>query len=129
MSRNLQSLIVRFVAYRRGCNIIQYVTNVGRAYAAQDMAYATAVQQGIDIMVTGEPNKRRTKEANWIKDSRHNVGVLFLNKKLGVINHVVGDGHVIIKLKDLELICCYMGDSIITVIFNVLYCFFVLVIN
>ncbi|XP_056645135.1 uncharacterized protein LOC130450650 [Diorhabda sublineata] len=76
------------------------------------MAYATAVQQGIDILVTGEPNKRRTKEANWIKDSRHNAGVLILNIKLGVINHVAGDGHVIIKLKDLELICCYISPNI-----------------
>lgn len=86
--------------------------NVGRAYAAHDMAYATAVQQGFDILVLGEPNKRRIEGSNWIKDKRKDVGVLFLNKNLGTVDHTAREGHVIIRFNEFHMICCYISPNI-----------------
>ncbi|KAK9729429.1 hypothetical protein QE152_g15956 [Popillia japonica] len=66
--------------------------NVGRAYAAQDMVYATAKEKYIDILVIGEPNKKRVAGDIWIKDRRVDVAVLFLNRNLAVCGHKVSDG-------------------------------------
>ncbi|KAK9685871.1 hypothetical protein QE152_g37625 [Popillia japonica] len=47
--------------------------HIGRAYAAQDMVYATAKEKHIDILVIGEPNKKRVAGDIWIKDRRVDV--------------------------------------------------------
>lgn len=87
-------------------------TNVGRAYAAQDMAYATAKQLGIDVLIVSEPNKKRVVGKDWLKDNRTNVSVLFLTKKLGIIGHKLQNGHLEINLKNFTIICCYISPNI-----------------
>lgn len=87
-------------------------TNVGRAYAAQDMAYATARQKGIDLLVVGEPNKKRVSSSDWIKDTRVSVAALFLTRDTDIVGHRVGDGHITLIFKDFVLICCYISPNI-----------------
>lgn len=86
--------------------------NVGRAYAAHDMAHATAVQMGADILVVGEPNKKRVGGADWITDIRTDVGVLCLNKNLGIGGHTAREGHLVIRFRELNMICCYISPNI-----------------
>ncbi|KAK9702453.1 hypothetical protein QE152_g29947 [Popillia japonica] len=86
--------------------------NVGRAYAAQDMAYATAKQRKVDILIVLEPNKKRVKSAEWLKDTRVNVAVLFLTKNLEVIGHCAGDGHLLLCLRGFDIMCCYVSPNI-----------------
>ena len=86
--------------------------NVGRVYAAQDMAYAVAKQRDADVLILSEPNKTRVKGDNWLKDNRVNVGVLFLTKDLGVAGHKSKNGHIIVNLGNWEIICCYISPNI-----------------
>lgn len=53
--------------------------NLGRAYAAQDMACASAKRKDIDLLVVSEPTKKRVSESQWIKDNIVNMAVLLLN--------------------------------------------------
>lgn len=87
-------------------------TNVGRAYAAQDMAYATARQRGIHILVVCEPNKKRVQGTDWLKDNRVNVAVMFPARRVDVIGHRAGDGHLLLNLRDCDIICCYLSPNI-----------------
>jgi hypothetical protein len=82
--------------------------NVGRAYAAHDLAHATAIQHEADILVLSEPNRKRVETTDWPKDTRTNVAVLILNKSLQVSNHTSRDGYIVIKLRNLSMVCCYV---------------------
>lgn len=86
--------------------------NVGRAYAAQDMAFATAKQMGIDILIVCEPNKRRVNNGSWIKDTRTNVAALILTKNVGIIKHEVFHGHLVLTTKDFSILGCYISPNI-----------------
>ncbi|KAK9696188.1 hypothetical protein QE152_g32069 [Popillia japonica] len=86
--------------------------NVGRAYAAHDMAYATAKQQDMDILFVCEPNKKRVKDTNWIKDTRTDVAALILTKNVEVIGHSAGDGHLVLELETCDIVCCYVSPNI-----------------
>lgn len=86
--------------------------NVGRGYAAQDMVYATAKHKHIDILVVGEPNRKRVADDVWIKDSRVDIAVLFLNRNLGVCGYKVSDGHLTLQFKDMSMVCCYISPNI-----------------
>lgn len=86
--------------------------NVGRAYAAQDMAYATAKQRKIDILIVSEPNKKRVSGVEWMKDTRGNVAVLCLTKNIGIMEHKAFDGYLTLTMKDYTIICCYISPNI-----------------
>lgn len=87
-------------------------TNVGRAYVAHDMAYATAKEQDIDILIICEPNKSRVKEETWIKDNRVSVAMLIMSRGLDVKGHKVGDGHIMLMLSNCTIVCCYLSPNI-----------------
>ncbi|KAK9743609.1 Endonuclease-reverse transcriptase [Popillia japonica] len=82
------------------------------AYAAHDMAYATAKQQDMDILFVCEPNKKRVKDTNWIKDTRTDVAALILTKNVEVIGHSAGDGHLVLELETCDIVCCYVSPNI-----------------
>ncbi|KAK9721688.1 Endonuclease-reverse transcriptase [Popillia japonica] len=48
----------------------------------------------------------------WLKDNRTNVAALFLSKNIEVLGHRTGDGHLLIRLKDLDIVCCYVSPNI-----------------
>lgn len=91
-------------------NILQ--TNLGKGRAAHDLAYATAKQMNIDIMIVSEPNKNIVKGSEWIKDERVDVAVMFVNKKV-IMTHVdLGVGYVCFSLVNCDFYCCYISPNI-----------------
>ncbi|KAG5893473.1 hypothetical protein JTB14_031251 [Gonioctena quinquepunctata] len=59
--------------------------NSGRGRAAHDLAYTTAIKRNADILVVGEPNEKVIENTQWIKVKKADVAILFLNKKLEVV--------------------------------------------
>ncbi|KAK9686214.1 Endonuclease-reverse transcriptase [Popillia japonica] len=113
--------------------------NVGRAYAAQDMAYATARHSNKNFAnkrrsrirrpghgichseatgsrhtdsVVCEPNKKRVNDNRWLKDTKVSVALLLLNRGLAVVDHSVGDGHLVLRLRGFSIVCCYISPNI-----------------
>ncbi|KAK9731918.1 Endonuclease-reverse transcriptase [Popillia japonica] len=86
--------------------------NVGRAYAAQDLAYAVANQRNIVILVVSVPNKKRVSGDKWLKDCRVDVAVICLTRNLDVLGHKSTEGHLILNLKNMTIICCYISPNI-----------------
>ena len=76
------------------------------------MAYATAKQKHVDLLVVGEPNKKRVCGDEWIKDSRVDVAILLLTRNLEVSGHNVKEGHLVLNLKNLKVVCCYISPNI-----------------
>ncbi|KAJ8939664.1 hypothetical protein NQ314_011053 [Rhamnusium bicolor] len=60
------------------------IVNLMRSRASHDIAYATAMNREVDIIIASEPNKKLVSKNRWIKDKRGDVAVLFTNKKLEV---------------------------------------------
>ncbi|KAK9680700.1 hypothetical protein QE152_g38879 [Popillia japonica] len=71
------------------------------------MAYATARQQGADILIVCEPNKKRVNDNWWLKDTKMSVALLLLNGGLAVVDHSVGDGHLVLRLRGFSIVCCW----------------------
>lgn len=86
--------------------------NVGRSYAAQDMAYATAVELNADILFICEPNKKRVQNNIWLKDTRTNVAAILLNRNLEVQNHKACEGYLIVSFEKVNFVCCYISPNI-----------------
>lgn len=76
------------------------------------MAYATARQQGADILIVCEPNKKRVSDSRWIKDSKVSVALLLLNRGLAVLDHSEGEGYVVLRLRAFSVVCCYISPNI-----------------
>lgn len=93
-----------------GLKILQ--TNLGRGRAAHDLAYATAKQRGVGVLIVCEPNKTITKSSHWIKDERADVAVLFVNKRIPVTDTNVGKGYISIDFGRWVLYCCYLSPNI-----------------
>ncbi|KAK9719715.1 hypothetical protein QE152_g22493 [Popillia japonica] len=94
-------------------------TNLGRGRAAHDLAYATAKQKKVDIIIVSEPNKKIVQSNEWVKDIRVDVAivqsnewvkdirvdvaVLFVNRKLNVSNIKVKEGYIVINFVEWDL--------------------------
>ncbi|KAG5899116.1 hypothetical protein JTB14_021619 [Gonioctena quinquepunctata] len=87
-------------------------SNLGRGRAAHDLAYATAIKRDVDILVVGEPNRKITQNTQWIKDKRADVGILFLNKRLEVVEASSAEGYIRVSLKKCHIFCCYISPNI-----------------
>lgn len=87
-------------------------TNLGRGRAAHDLAYATAKQKKVDIIIVSEPNKKIVQSNEWVKDIRVDVAVLFVNRKLNVSNIKVKEGYIVINFVEWDLYCCYISPNI-----------------
>lgn len=93
-----------------GIKVLQ--TNLGRARMPHDLAYALATKRNFDILVVGEPNKRIIQNAQWIKDKREDVAMLFLNKSISVREVTSAEGHVRVQISDCHIYCCYLSPNI-----------------
>ncbi|KAG5894308.1 hypothetical protein JTB14_015548 [Gonioctena quinquepunctata] len=87
-------------------------SNLGRGRAAHDLAYATAIKRDVDILVVGEPNRKIAQNTQWIKDKRADVGILFLNKRLEVVEASSAEGYIRVSLKKCHIFCCYISPNI-----------------
>ncbi|KAK9759231.1 Endonuclease-reverse transcriptase [Popillia japonica] len=87
-------------------------TNLGRGRGAHDLAYVTAKQLGVDILIVNEPNKSIVKSNDWLKDRRCNIAVFFLNKKLEVYSTKTTGEYIHIRFRDYAMYCCYISPNI-----------------
>lgn len=82
------------------------------------MAYATALQNDVDILIAAEPNKKLANGENWISDGRRDVAVRLLNSNLQVRRVDRGEGILTISFARFDLICCYVTPNCSDVVFE-----------
>lgn len=87
-------------------------TNLGRAWAAHDLAYAYSKKNNIDVLIVSEPNQKLVGGGNWLKDSLGNVAVLCINKKVGVHRVVREEGYLCISMDKWDIYCCYISPNV-----------------
>ncbi|KAK9686493.1 Endonuclease-reverse transcriptase [Popillia japonica] len=104
-------------------------TNLGRGRRAHDLAYATAKQSNVDILIVGEPNKKIVDGKKWVTDGSKDVAILFVNKCLVVTNVERKKGYLVnkclvvtnverkkgylrVNLGKWDLYCCYISPNI-----------------
>lgn len=93
--------------------------NVGRSIVSHDLAYAFAMAHDIDIIMTSEPNLRLIKGSRWITDSKNDVGIIIINRSINILSHFSFEGAVVIRLRDVTLVCCYCSPNITLELFEV----------
>lgn len=86
--------------------------NVGRCRTAQNVAVATAAQNGTDILMLNEPNKSMVKGITWIKDRRTDVAIYIINRSVTVRKCDCGDGWIKLDLCDTSIVACYISPNI-----------------
>lgn len=90
-------------------NLLQ--TNLGRSYAAHDIAYATSLEKDVDILIAAEPNKKIVSGRNWISDNSKDVGVRLINSNMQVRRVDRGEGVLTISFASFDLVCCYVTPN------------------
>lgn len=85
--------------------------NLGRSKRAHDMAYLTANEEKIDIIVASEPNKNVIK-TNWIVDTRGDVAILLRSKDIKIQNIIKTPGIITIETQYFILHGCYISPNI-----------------
>ncbi|XP_023310320.1 uncharacterized protein LOC108917090 [Anoplophora glabripennis] len=83
-----------------------------RSVHSHDIAYATAIKRDVDVLIACEPNKKRVSSNNWIKDKKSDVAVLFINKRIEVLNVTMEEGYICIELRKCRIYCCYSSPNI-----------------
>lgn len=86
--------------------------NAMRSLNSHDIAYATAMKKGVDIVIVSEPNKRKVAGSNWVKDKRGYVAVIFLNKQTEVTSIRSEEGYLCFHLKQCKIYACYSSPNI-----------------
>lgn len=86
-------------------------TNLGRARAAHDLAYAVFREWDIDLMIVAEPNRAITGKHPWLSDKEADVAVLTA-RGVGVSGVVAGKGHICLSLPTFDLHAVYISPNI-----------------
>lgn len=93
--------------------------NLGRGRAAHYLAFLTLDEEEVDVLVVAEPNKKIVSGTRWLADSRRDVGIYFRNKKVGVVEHMCGDGYVMcgdgyvyVEFEDFRMMVCYIFPNL-----------------
>ncbi|KAI4470771.1 endonuclease/exonuclease/phosphatase superfamily [Holotrichia oblita] len=93
--------------------IITYITKETQRYAAQQNNHSfTVTNNEIKIFIAPQYFQNRVKGNEWIKDTRVNVAVLCLTRNIEAMGHQVNDGHLILRMKNVTLVCCYVSPNI-----------------
>ncbi|KAK9729971.1 Endonuclease-reverse transcriptase [Popillia japonica] len=100
-------------------------TNLGRGRAALNLAFATAKQSNIDILIISEPNKNIVRGSEWIKDRQSNVAILFTNKKVEVKKVEHAEGYVYLRINCGAIYCCYISPNISMINCGAIYCCYI----
>ncbi|KAJ8967956.1 hypothetical protein NQ317_003546 [Molorchus minor] len=93
-----------------GMKIMQ--VNLGRAWAADDLAHAVTKREEIDILMVSEPNKRMIERQDWIKDNKGDAATYLYNKNIEVEGVNKRNGYIRLKLRDLDIYSCYFSPNI-----------------
>ncbi|XP_023024660.2 uncharacterized protein [Leptinotarsa decemlineata] len=87
-------------------------TNLGKARAAHDLAYAKCKKEQLDLLIVAEPNKAKIKGKTWIQDKRQDVAMLILNRTLEVVSTKEMEGYIVVNFKKSTLVCCHISLNI-----------------
>lgn len=93
-----------------GLKILQ--VNLGRGKAAHDLAFLTSEEEDVDVLVVAEPNKKIASGRRWIADGNLDVAVYFVNKNVGVVDHICRDSYVSVEFEDFRMVACYISPNI-----------------
>ncbi|KAJ8964369.1 hypothetical protein NQ317_003014 [Molorchus minor] len=77
--------------------------NLGRAWAAHDLAHAVAKEGG---------NRHTYERQDWIKDSKGDAAIYIYNKNIEVEGISKRNGYVRLKLRGLDIYSCYFSPNI-----------------
>nr|CAI5854663.1 unnamed protein product [Callosobruchus analis] len=75
------------------------------------MAFTTSLERHVDIIVACEPNKKFSTEAAWLTDTRLDVAIYIVNKKIEVYSLHHEEGIVALGLKSVVLLCGYCSPN------------------
>ncbi|KAH1020868.1 hypothetical protein HUJ04_010460 [Dendroctonus ponderosae] len=90
-----------------------WMINANRSCRAHDMALQTAMEEGVDVLVASEPNKRKvTGNAKWIVDARADVAICLMNNRLRADGVLARGGIVCLKMKEFHVYGCYVSPNI-----------------
>jgi Reverse transcriptase (RNA-dependent DNA polymerase). len=76
------------------------------------MAYATALEKKVDMVVVSEPNKILVRKSSWLKDRRADIAVFFVNKSVEVLKIQEEDGFMILSFQSFTMVCGYCSPNI-----------------
>lgn len=85
--------------------------NLGRSKRAHDMAFLTANEEGIDVIVASEPNKNIIKN-NWITDTKGDVAILLRNRNIKISNIIKRPGLLTVTCEQFSIHGCYISPNI-----------------
>lgn len=68
--------------------------NLGRASAAHDMAWATAMASSTDVLIITEPNKKLCEKNKWYTDKKKDVAIALVNNTV-LVNKVYTCEHFV----------------------------------
>jgi Reverse transcriptase (RNA-dependent DNA polymerase)/Endonuclease-reverse transcriptase len=87
-------------------------TNLGRAKVSHDLAYATAMEMQVDLLIVAEPNIKITGKGKWCVNKKKTVAIYILNKKCGATEVQILDDVVIVKFENFKIIAGYISPNI-----------------
>lgn len=88
--------------------------NLGRSRVAHDLTYVAAIEEKVDIVIIGEPNKQMAKKQGFIMDEEEVVAAHIINKSVGIAKHERGRGYIKLTFGDWSLYGCYISPNITT---------------
>ncbi|KAJ3639073.1 hypothetical protein Zmor_004372 [Zophobas morio] len=86
-------------------------TNVQRKGVAMDVMWKTVQEEGVNVLVVSEPNKKRVKGVEWMTDVREDVAVRVCGRHEKGEMFGKGEGFVWIKFSDWVLYGCYISPN------------------
>ncbi|XP_072395164.1 uncharacterized protein [Diabrotica undecimpunctata] len=86
--------------------------NIGRAKVAHDLIYAKALAINADLIIVPEPNVNIVKKFGWITDTRSDVAIYLMNKRVQIRKITKKEGFVKVNMNDVSIIACYISPNI-----------------
>ncbi|KAJ3640617.1 hypothetical protein Zmor_027169 [Zophobas morio] len=86
--------------------------NAQRKGVAMDVMWKTVQEEGVNVLVVSEPNKKRVKGLEWMTDVREDVAVRVCGRHEKGEMFGKGEGFVWIKFSEWVLYGCYISPNI-----------------
>lgn len=87
-------------------------TNLGRARAAHDIAWADVTEQKVDMVVISEPNRSICRNKGLITDGNGNVALGIINRRIQIINITPKQNYIHVQLPQAHVYMIYISPNI-----------------
>lgn len=84
---------------------------MGRARAAHDLALLTAAEEGSDVLLVSEPNKKLSTRG-WITDKKKDAAIYFKCNRFAIKDQFDGEGFTGVNCEGLDIYSCYISPNI-----------------